>query len=88
VNDVDHDETLLSSVWQMTVVSGVDPKPDHREGPCTEVVPKGSTLKTGTVQRVGGLVPGVTYKVRALVVTTKGNSRNLWSHIRGVGTEP
>ena len=84
VYDVDHDETLLSSTWDMWVVAGVDPNPNHFEGPSMEVVPIGSSLKTGTVIRIGGLLPGVTYRVRAKVVTTKGNSRNLWSHIRGV----
>src|SRR5262249_31660218 len=83
VNDLDANETLLTSTWQMSVVVGVDPKPDHREGPSTEVVPLGSSLKTGTIQRVGGLTPGVTYLLRAVVVTTTGNTRSLWSHIRG-----
>jgi hypothetical protein len=84
VNDVDRDETLISSVWDFSVVAGVDPSPDHREGPCIEIVPKDSSVKTGTIQRVGGLLPGVTYRVRAEVVTTHGNVRSLWSHIRGV----
>jgi len=88
VNDLQQSETLMSSVWQMWAVVGLDVKSDHRQGPCTEVVPKGSALKTMTVQRVGGLTPGVTYKVRAEVVTTLGNTISLWSHIRGVGTEP
>ena len=84
VNDLDSTETLTSSVWQITVAAGVDPTPDHRQGPSLEVVPPGSSLKTGTVQRIGGLLPGVTYVVRAVVITSTGNTRSLWSHIRGV----
>ena len=85
VNDLDHDEVLISSVWDMLVVAGFDPSnASHLQGPCIEVVPRGSALKTATIQRVGGLHPGVTYRVRAEVVTTRGNVRSLWSHIRGV----
>jgi hypothetical protein len=84
VNDVDHDEILMSSVWDMAVTAGVDPNPNHLQGYSIEVVPLGSELKTGTIQRVGSLVPGVTYRVRAVVTTTLGNTRSLWSHIRGV----
>src|SRR5215475_3087232 len=89
VFDLDHDEVLMSSVWDIAAVAGVDPNPtSHLQGPCIEVVPKDGTLKTMSIQRVGGLLPGVTYRVRTSTVTTRGNLRNLWSHIRGVVTEP
>jgi hypothetical protein len=85
VNDLDHDELLMSSAWEMTVASGIDPQPSvHLEGPSVVIEPYGSSAKTATIQRVGGLFPGVTYVVRAIVVTTTGNTRTLWSHIRGV----
>jgi len=88
VNDVDTGETLMSSAWDIAVVAGVDPNPvPHLQGPSVEVVPIGSALKTGTIQRIGNLVPGVTYRVRAEVVTTRGNVRSLWSHIRGIGSQ-
>jgi len=89
VNDLQRDETLMNSVWEMTVANGIDTDPSaHLEGPSFVVEPDGSSAKTATIQRVGGLVPGVNYKVRAIVVTTLGNTVSLWSHIRGVGTEP
>jgi len=85
VNDVDSGEVLMSSTWDIAVVAGVDANPvPHLQGPCIEVVPIGSGFKTATIQRVGNLLPGVTYRVRAEVVTTRGNVRSLWSHIRGV----
>ena len=50
-------------------------------------IPFGSNLKTATIQRIGGLWPDVTYIVRAVVVTNQGNTRNLWSHVRGVNID-
>jgi hypothetical protein len=85
VNDLEHNEVLMSSVWQIVPVAGVDPFPNaHLEGPPKVVVPLGSAAMTATIQRVGGLLPGVTYLVRAVCITTLGNTRSLWSHIRGV----
>jgi hypothetical protein len=85
VNDIDHDEVLISSVWDISVIAGVDANPTaHLQGPSVVIVPKDGSVKTGTIQRVGGIVPGVTYRVRAQVITTRGNIRSLWSHIRGV----
>jgi|SRR5215472_5241499 len=89
VNDVDQDEVLMASSWSIFVVAGVDANPaQHLQGPSVEVVPKDGSVKTGTIQRFGGALSGVTYKVKASVITTRGNVRSLWSHIRGVGTEP
>lgn len=85
VNDLEHEEQLLDSIWTIEVVQGYDPAPQyHLEGPCDEVVPFGSNLKTATIQRIGGLWPDVTYKLEATVTTNQGNSRSLWSKVRGV----
>lgn len=85
VNDVEEGETLISSVWTIGVASGVDADASRcLEGPSMVIEPKGSTLKTGTFQRIGGLLPNVTYIVRARVTTSFGNTVSLWSHIRGV----
>ena len=85
VNDVDASEELLSSVWKIWVTQGTDPTPTkHLEGTSLCFVPAGSNRKTGTMQRIGGLWPDVTYAVQAIVITTTGNTRNLWSHIRGI----
>ena len=85
VNDLDEEEQLISSTWTIKVTQGIDPDPKvHLEGPSFVVVPLGSNFKTATIQRIGGLWPNVTYVVRAVVITTDGNTRNLWTHIRGV----
>jgi hypothetical protein len=85
VYDLEHDEQLLSSKWTIHVTHGFDPTPQvHLEGTSKVVVPFGSNLKTASIQRIGGLWHDVTYAVRAIVITDQGNTRNLWSHIRGV----
>jgi hypothetical protein len=88
VNDLNGDEQLLTSRWVIRVVQGDDPNPNlHLEGTSVVVVPLGSNLKTATIQRIGGLWPNVTYKVEAIALTDRGNTRNLWTHIRGVTGE-
>ena len=88
VNDLEHAEQLLSSRWFISVGQGTDPTPQvHLEGTSMVTIPFGSNLKTATVQRIGGLWPDVTYIVRAVVVTNQGNTRTLWSHVRGVNTD-
>jgi hypothetical protein len=85
VNDLDDGEQLLSSTWTISVTQGQDPNPKvHLQGPPLIVVPLGSNLKTATIQRIGGLWANVTYVVQAVVVTDRANTRNLWTHIRGV----
>jgi|SRR5580765_4889770 hypothetical protein len=85
VNDLDAMEQILSSVWTISVSQGNDPNPKvHLEGTSLAIVPFGSNLKTATVQRIGGLWPDVTYIVRAQILTDAGNTRSLWSHVRGV----
>lgn len=69
------------------VVQGSDPNPKvHLEGPSAVVVPFGSTMRTATIQRIGGTWPDVTYKLQATVVTDLGNTRRLWSYIQGVNS--
>lgn len=88
VNDLDHNEQLISSRWTIAVKEGFDPDPKHHlEGTSAVVIPIGSNMKTCSVQRIGGLWPDVTYRVEATVITTQGNTRSLWSHVRGVDTD-
>jgi hypothetical protein len=85
INDLDAGETLISTAWTIAPISGVDPDPtDHLEGPSKVVTPIGGFNFTCTIQRVGGLLPGVTYRIGAVAITTLGNTRKLWSHIRGI----
>ena len=84
-NDLDAGETVMSSVWTLQVTAGIDLNPNiHLEGPSMPVTPIGSVLQTGTVQRIGGLLPGVTYATIATVITSLGNTRMLFSHIQGI----
>jgi hypothetical protein len=85
INDLENGETLISSKWSMTVLQGADPSPNvHLEGPSIVVVPADGDARTATIQRIGGVFPDVTYIVEAVVITSLGNTRSLWSHIRGV----
>jgi len=86
VNDMDQGETLLSSTWDVLVIIGVDANPKILQGPSITAVPKDSSLKTGTIQRVGNTKPGVTYRLRAVVITSRGNVLDGWSHVRGIGS--
>src|SRR5215475_9305388 len=82
VNDVMPGETLSSAVWTVAVVSGTDANPmSHLQGPTRVITPDGSTQQTATVQGIGGLLPGVVYRVRALASTNLGNVVPLHSHI-------
>jgi len=86
VNDINKGDTLLSSTWDVLVVAGVDPSPMVLQGPSVEVIPRDSDLKTVTIQRVGGCLPGVRYRLRAQVTTSLGNTVSGWSHIQGIGS--
>lgn len=85
VNDLEHGEQLITSSWTIFVVQGVDPNPKiHLEGTSKVVIPLNSSLKTASIQRIGGLWHNVTYAVRATAVTDQGNTRMLESHMRGI----
>jgi hypothetical protein len=84
VNDVAPGERLLSAVWSITASLGVDELVAHRlQGAPFLFTPIGSTLPTATMQRIGGLQPGVMYCVKATVITSDTDQVNLWSHIYG-----
>jgi hypothetical protein len=84
VNDLNPNEHLLLSNWTITVVAGVDAVPQSRlQGPSFTYTTAGSAYPTAVIQRVGNLLPGVTYAMRAEVATDFGNYKDLWSHIRG-----
>lgn len=69
-------------------MSGEDLDPgDHLSGPAKVVTPLFGTLKTASIQRMGGALPGVTYRVKAVAITTLGNTLTLWSHIRGISDD-
>jgi hypothetical protein len=88
VNDLDEGETLVSAAWYLTVVQGTDPTPNsHLVGVAELVTPEGTSAQTATQQRISGLLPDVTYAVQAVVTTSEGNTKALFSHIQGVDVE-
>ena len=69
-------EVIVGSTWSVAVSQGSDASPSsHLIG--------GPFLSSPTItsQQIGGLVSGVTYIVMATVVTSAGNTLELWSHI-------
>lgn len=77
VNDLPTGDSILSVVFTLTVKDGfgVDPSPAaHLNG-----TPGFSG--TTVLQRLSGLLPGVTYVVQAVVTTALGNTISLYSHV-------
>lgn len=84
VNDLIAGEILTGATWTLTVIQGVDATPNtHLSGTPTLVTPAGTSRLTATEQRISGLLPNVTYTAQAVVTTSNGNTKSLWSHIRG-----
>jgi hypothetical protein len=88
VNDLAEGESLTEATWELVVREGVDPDPNsHLVDDPTLVIPEGTDTQTATMQRIGGLLPDVTYTARAVVTTSAGNTLSLWSHIQGEPVE-
>jgi hypothetical protein len=69
-------ENVTGSTWSIEAVKGTDPDAaTHLQG-----LPQMQDGKS--VQRINGLVPGVTYLLRANVTTDNLNTKSLWSHVR------
>ena len=86
-NDFTSGETISSIVgsqWNISVTAGSDGNATtHLIGSATIVIPDGATSSIATIQRISGLLPDVTYAVQAVVITSLGNTKSLWSHIPG-----
>lgn len=88
VNDLAEGESLTGTAWELVVREGVDPDPNsHLIGDPQIAAPNGTGVATATTQRIQGLLPDVTYTVRAVVATSMGNTLSLWSHIQGEPVE-
>jgi hypothetical protein len=87
VNDFTAGEVISSIVgnqWNISVAAGTDTNATaHLVGSATIVTPDGATSAIATIQRISGLLPEVTYAVQAVVVTSLGNTKSLFSHIQG-----
>jgi hypothetical protein len=87
-NDLTEGESLVGAVWEVIVREGADPDPgSHLIGAPMLVTPDGTTAQTATTQRIEGLLPDVTYTVRAVVTTSLANKLSLWSHVAGEPVE-
>lgn len=85
VNDIGQGETKLNSVtWELSVVWGDDPLYMHRlQGNPFIFTPLDGVQPTATMQRIGGLQPGVLYRVKATAIMDDTDVKTLWSHIYG-----
>ena len=85
VNDLGTSESrLISAVWSITVASGEDDMVAHRlQGASFLFTPEDGTQPTATMQRIGGLQPGVMYCVKATAIVDDSDQKTLWSHIYG-----
>lgn len=85
IDDVQAGAQILNSVWFLSVIKGTDPNPSsHLQGPSFIYITAGNAVPTGTKQRIGGLLPGVTYAALARVQTDFGDTLELHSHIQGI----
>lgn len=75
VNDLPTGDSVSTVAFTMTVASGTDASPSSR----IDGLPGVSGTQVGT--RVSGLLPNVTYILKATVTTTLGNTLILYSHI-------
>lgn len=84
VNDISSGDTLISAVWSITVSEGEDDLVQHRlQGAPFLFTPPDGTLQTATMQRVGGLQPGVLYCVKATVIVNDTDQVSLWAGVYG-----
>lgn len=84
INDLRQGEKILQSRWEIEVVDGLDTDAQARlQGLPALFISEGNEVPTVTMQRLGFLVPGTTYVVRARIETDFGNIKRLRSHIRG-----
>jgi hypothetical protein len=77
-------EQLLSAVFTIGVVSGVDATPSTHlaAAPYVAINPNTMTgLATLAVQKLSGLLAGVEYWLEAAAVTTQGRTLELWARI-------
>jgi hypothetical protein len=75
VNELAVGENISSVVWSCEVVAGSD------AAAATRLVGAGSVNGSKVSHRVGNLVAGMGYRIRAAATTSLGNVLALWSHV-------
>lgn len=76
VNDLASGDSIASALWQILSISTADPNPQ------SHAVGSPTVVGTEVHQVCSGLLVGVTYTMRVLVVTTLGNRVSLFAHVR------
>lgn len=70
-------ETIQSAIWTCKVAAGTDPSPaSHLQGS-----PATSPDGTRTQILIGGLIPSNKYLLEAMITTSLGQEKSLWSHV-------
>lgn len=77
-NDLGADETVASAVWTCAVQVG---SPVADASASSRIIGSASVSGKTTTQKVGNLVAGANYLIKAVVTTNLGNLVSLWSHI-------
>jgi hypothetical protein len=78
--DMQPRDAITSAVWTCSVAAISDP--DFTDpSPNSHITGSSVFAGTKTTQRVSGLLPGVTYTLRATVHTSLGDDVSLWSHV-------
>lgn len=77
-------ETIASVVWTCAVISGSDSIPMSRLNGSPNIIASPSTgaASAATTQSVSTMLPGVQYRLQALVTTSLGQKLSLWSHVQ------
>lgn len=77
-NDLDTEETVVSAVWTCEVMSS---SPVADASASSRIIGSASVSGQTTTQKVGTLVAGARYLIKAVATTSLGNTVSLWSHI-------
>lgn len=74
-NDLIENETIQTALFSISVINGVDLTPSSHLS--------GSPVISGTKvnQRISDLLPGVTYRLQAIVTTSQANTKSLWGRV-------
>lgn len=75
LKDLPEGDTVSTSIWSCDVVSGVD------ADAASHLIGSPSTGGSKTSHRISGLLPGVEYRLRALVTTAAGSKLSLYAHV-------
>jgi hypothetical protein len=73
--DLAKGELLNTVEFLLSAIDGIDDAPETRLIGAPEI--NGTKVK----QRIAGLLPGVIYRLQAVVVTSRGSTKSLWGRV-------